>query len=77
MRLLAACQVTFACRAQSPTVTVPAGTKVLVSDHQPGLVQFRPARQRRLRPNCLPVTVDNQIAVPTGTYAEGRIDILI
>lgn len=60
----------------NPTITIPAGTKVVLSLTSPVWSKTVQVGDRIFAATAFPVAVDGQMAIPPGTYVEGRIDAL-
>ena len=59
--------------AQKETVTIPPGTRIPLALASPISTKSRPGDPVRAVTG-FPVTVGKQLAIPVGTYAEGRLD---
>jgi hypothetical protein len=61
---------------QKSTITVPAGTRVALALTSPIWAKTAKVGDTVHAATAFPVTVSNDMAIPPGTYAEGRIDAL-
>jgi hypothetical protein len=61
---------------QKSTITVPAGTKVALALTSPLWAKTAKVGDTVHAATAFPVTVGNNMAIPPGTYVEGRIDAL-
>ncbi len=61
---------------QKSTITVPAGTKVALTLTRPIWAKTANAGDAIYSATSFPVAVGNDMAIPPGTYVEGRIDAL-
>jgi hypothetical protein len=61
---------------QKSTITVPAGTKVALALTSPIWEKAAKVWDTVHAATAFPVTVDNDMVIPPGTYVEGRIDAL-
>jgi len=59
-----------------PKIVVPAGTTVVLSLTDPILAKSAKAGDSVYAQTAFPVTVNNQMAIPPGTYVQGQIDTL-
>lgn len=59
-----------------PTIVVPAGTSVELVLTNPVLTKIAKPGDSVYAETVFPVVVDNRVAIPSGTYAEGQIDAL-
>lgn len=62
--------------APSPTITVPAGTLVELALTQPVLTRSAKPGDQIYAITAFPVAINNQMAIPPGTYVQGQIDSL-
>ena len=59
-----------------PKIVIPAGTTVALALTEPLLAKSAKAGDSVYAQATFPVTVNNQIAIPPGTYVQGQIDSL-
>lgn len=71
---------TLACVAQQPApkpaIVIPAGTKVALALTSPVWAKSVQLGDSVYAETAFPVTVDNAMAIPLGTYVKGQIDIM-
>lgn len=60
--------------SQTPTITVPAGTRVLLSLVRPVSTRTTKAGDKVYLQTSAPVVVGSKMAIPTGTSLEGTLD---
>src|SRR6202051_811823 len=61
---------------EKPSITLPAGTKVVLALTSPVWSATAKAGDNVYAISVFPVSIDNQMAIPPGTYVEGTIDAL-
>jgi hypothetical protein len=61
---------------QKSTITVPAGTKVSLALTRPIWAKTVQAGDSVYSATAFPITIGNDMAIPPGTYVEGKIDTL-
>jgi hypothetical protein len=59
-----------------PKILVPAGTSVPLALTEPVLARLAKAGESVYAETAFPVVVNNQMAIPPGTYVQGQIDTL-
>src|SRR5271157_654562 len=59
-----------------PKIVVPAGTSVPLALTEPVLARLAKAGESVYAETAFPVVVNNQMAIPPGTYVQGQIDTL-
>lgn len=59
-----------------PRIVVPAGTSVPLALTEPVLARSAKAGESVYAETAFPVVVNNQMAIPPGTYVQGQIDTL-
>jgi hypothetical protein len=62
---------------EKPSITIPAGFKVVLALTSPVWSATAKAGDNVYAISAFPVSIDNQMAIPPGTYVEGRIDALM
>src|SRR5208337_4730582 len=67
-------QVEQKAAAEKPSITLPAGTKVMLAMTTPVWSKTVKSGDSLYCTTNFPVTIDNQMAIPPGTYAQGTID---
>jgi hypothetical protein len=62
--------------SQNATITIPAGTKIVLALTSPVWANSAKPGDAIYSSAAFPVEAGNQIAIPPGTYAQGQIDTL-
>ena len=66
-----------AAEVSSPTITIPAGSKVELAVTRPVWAKTAKAGDPLYLQTVFPVTTANHIGIPAGTYVEGMIDSIV
>jgi hypothetical protein len=69
-------QPALAGTSQNATITIPAGTKIVLALTSPVWANTAKTGDAIYSSAAFPVEASNQIAIPPGTYAQGQIDSL-
>jgi hypothetical protein len=69
-------QPALAGTSQNSTITIPAGTKIVLALTSPVWAKSAKPGDSVYSSAAFPVAVSNQIAIPPGTFAQGQIDSL-
>ncbi len=67
----------MAAKVSSPTIVIPAGNKVVVALTRPVWAKTAKAGDPLYLQTIFPVTADNHVGIPSGTYVEGMIDSIV